>query len=424
MLVIVTTHPIQYQVPIWQALAQDGRVPFEVWYLTDFGVEPSHDREFGATFRWDIDTVSGYPYRFLRGAEGATPIDFWKCRALDNLGKLISDAGAKAVWIQGWQVFGYWQAAWAARSAGAALWLRAESNDLAVTPVWKNIVKRPVLSCLFTRIDRFFCIGAANRRLYQSYGVPESRLVAAPYVVDNERFSQQAQALRNRRTNIRRAWGIQDDAFCILFCGKFVAKKHPADLVRAVQMLQTDGRLSDAHLLFAGAGELGDALRAQCNVIFDRERAVFVSNNAAPNMPAASFTGFLNQTEISCAYVAADCLVLPSDEGETWGLVVNEALASGLPCIVSNACGCAEDLIDEAWRFPVGNVLRLGEALERLARLRPNVSGRVLPTVDDSVAAAVESYLDVDRSACDAEDRRNQSHAVIGVEATPSSPRR
>jgi hypothetical protein len=53
--------------------------------------------------------------------------------------------------------------------------------------------------------------------------------------------------------------------------------------------------------------------------------------------------------------VAADCLVLPSDHGETWGLLVNEALASGLPCLVSDACGCAEDLLGEEFSFPMGS---------------------------------------------------------------------
>ena len=63
MLAILTTHPIQYQVPLWQALARDGRVPFEVWYLTDHGTRRSRDREFGQTFAWDIDTLSGYTHR-------------------------------------------------------------------------------------------------------------------------------------------------------------------------------------------------------------------------------------------------------------------------------------------------------------------------------------------------------------------------
>ena len=76
MLAILTTHPIQYQVPLWQALARDGRVPFEVWYLTDHGTRRSRDREFGQTFAWDIDTLSGYTHRFLDVDQRATPSSF------------------------------------------------------------------------------------------------------------------------------------------------------------------------------------------------------------------------------------------------------------------------------------------------------------------------------------------------------------
>src|SRR5206468_2285855 len=57
------------------------------------------------------------------------------------------------------------------------------------------------------------------------------------------------------------------------------------------------------------------------------------------------FTGFLNQSEIVQAYLAADALVLPSDGEETWGLVVNEAMSCGRPCIVSDCVGCGPDLV-------------------------------------------------------------------------------
>src|SRR6185503_72403 len=119
MLAIVTTHPIQYQTPIWRALAADGHVPFEVWYLTDFGVRPSRDRQFDKTFQWDIDLLSGYPHAFLKTAAGATPADFWRCRLAENLRARVANAGVKALWIQGWQVAGYWQAARQAKAAGA-----------------------------------------------------------------------------------------------------------------------------------------------------------------------------------------------------------------------------------------------------------------------------------------------------------------
>ena len=85
--------------------------------------------------------------------------------------------------------------------------------------------------------------------------------------------------------------------------------------------------------------------------------------------PPASFAGFLNQSEIPGAYVAADVLVLPS-ESETWGLVVNEALACGLPCVVSDACGSAEDLViplDPRLCYPVGDVEALARAIQHAA---------------------------------------------------------
>lgn len=330
--------------------------------MSRHGIAPSADREFGRTFAWDIDLISGYPHRFLAGAERASPGSFWGCRLHEPLAPLLRQAGATALWLQGWQVAGYWQAAHAAKQAGVELWLRGESNDLAVTPLWKRPIKRMALAYLFGRVDRFLTIGAANRRLYRRYGVPDDRLFAAPYAVDNERFARQAEAARAQRTSLRRQWGIAEDAFCVLFCGKLIAKKRPLDLVRAAARLAEatppGGAMNQkVHLLFAGAGELEAALRAAC-----------------ATRPSASFAGFLNQTDISRAYAAADCLVLPSDATETWGLVVNEALASGLPCIVSDACGCAEDLATgkAVATFPVGDIEALAARIAACAARTPS----------------------------------------------------
>ena len=207
----------------------------------------------------------------------------------------------------------------------------------------------------FGRIDHFLFIGSANRRFYENYGVLQEKLHAAPYCVDNDMFGSRAKALLEKRQQIRCDWGIPHDAFCVLLAGKLIPKKRPFDILAALQdaRLQSLGR--PLHVLFAGSGELNADLQAACRVVYDAERRAdnFVgSYSANPRIPA-SFTGFLNQSEISKAYVAADCLVLPSDHRETWGLVVNEALASGLPCIASDACGCSEDLI-----APINSKLR------------------------------------------------------------------
>jgi glycosyltransferase involved in cell wall biosynthesis len=440
-LAILTTHPIQYQVPLWQALAQDGRVPFEVWYLTRHGVQASHDREFGKSFAWDLDMLSGYPHRFLDVHPGATPNTFWKCRLRESLGDRLRASGAKALWVQGWQVSAYWQAVWAAKQMGVEVWLRAESNDLAPTRLWKRGIKRLILGQFLRRVDRFLCIGTANRRLYQQYGVQDDRLYSAPYAVDNERFARQAEQIRKQpgevgdpvknpenftgqgglhgpgpsevanqrlhgpgKAEIRKAWGIPEDAFCVLFCGKFIPKKRPMDLVEALAIAgsqRSEVRGQRMVALFVGSGELGAQLRSACNVVFDAEAP---GSSPRPSTldprPMATFAGFLNQTEISRAYVAADCLVLPSDYGETWGLVVNEAMASGLPCIISDRCGCAEDLGSSGPNlvFPGGGVAALTDRLLKMASrpdsaVRP-ASVRQPPSLDETVATVISLYED------------------------------
>lgn len=284
----------------------------------------------------------------------------------------------------------YWQAAFAAKAIGAQLWLRAESNDLARPPWWKRPLKRVVLGELFRHVDAALYIGSANKRLYEKYGVPASRLHPAPYAVDNARFAAQAAGLRGERAKLRARWGIPPEAFCILFCGKFVRKKRPMDLVRAAAMLRRRHRPArGVHLLFAGSGELEAALRAACQVIAEP----LTKADPADPRPPATFAGFLNQTEISRAYVAADCLVLPSDSGETWGLVVNEALAGGLPCIVSDACGCVEDLISPEWIYRQGRIDSLAAKLENLRSESTPVSVKAPSSFDTTISSVVERYV-------------------------------
>ena len=405
MLAILATHPIQYQVPLWQALAKDGRVPFEVWYLTSHATKKSHDVEFGKEFSWDLDMLAGYPHKFLDVARGATPNSFWKCRLKEKLRDRLRKSGVRALWIQGWQVAAYWQAVREAKAASVEVWLRGESNDLrerttrprdnettgprsVVRGQWsggpKSWLKTVLLRQLFRRVDRFLYIGSANKRLYQKFGVPDEKLFPAPYAVDDARFARQAGALRGKRQELRDAWNIPRDAFVILFCGKFISKKRPMDLIAAAQLLRskqsgkgqeqsmlTSSRLplsaAKPHLLFVGSGDLGPQMRAACNVVFDAENLSSSLVTGHLSLPIASFAGFLNQTEISKAYVAADVLVLPSDYNETWGLVVNEAIASGLPCIISDRCGCAEDLglIAANAIYECGNIESLTRALMR-----------------------------------------------------------
>jgi glycosyltransferase involved in cell wall biosynthesis len=390
-LAVLATHPIQYQAPVWTSLAARG-VSFEVWYLTSHGVRPSLDPEFGRTFSWDVDTLSGHPHRFPEGRVPSALGGFRDVRLPADFRRRLAAGSVDALLVPGWHVLAYWQAVHLAHRLGIPVWLRGDSNDLKRDAPARRLVKRALLGRLFRRVDRFLCVGAANRRLYESYGVTADRLAWAPHAVDNVRFAAQARAARPDREALRRAWGIPPDAFSVAYVGKFIPKKRPGDVAAALRLLQALVPGRRFHGLFVGAGDQGGALREGCRVVYDAERGGSVADAADAAAPAATFTGFLNQTEISRAYVAADALVLPGVE--TWGLVVNEALASGLPCIVSDGCGSAEDLVvplDAALSFPVGDVRALAESVRHLAEHPVPAAAMQTGIARYSVAASVDT---------------------------------
>lgn len=357
MLAIVTSHPIQYQAPLWRALAATG-LKFEVWFLTPHAVQPTYDREFGRTFAWDTDLLTGYPHRFLPVRAGWRLDRFNGVRLERGWTALLREHGVTHLWVEGWRFATLWRAVFAAHRLGVNVWLRGENHDLQPPRhrlrAW---LRRLALAQFFRRVDRFLCIGTANRGFYRAHGIADSRFVSAPYCIDHENFTRTAAALRPRRAELRRRWQVPDDAWCVLFCGKLIPKKRPLDLVAAARQAKLPGG-RPLHLLFVGDGELRPALAAAL---------------ATPGAPGATLTGFLNQQEIPPALVAADCLVLPSDYWETWGLVVNEALAAGLPAIVSDRCGCAADLAAPQGPdhvFPCGDIPALARSLAAVA-LRP-----------------------------------------------------
>lgn len=370
MLAILATHPIQYQIPIWQRLAARGQVPFEVWYLTKHGVKPSLDVQFGKVLQWDLDLLGGYSARFPSGTVAEQLGGFWEVKLPADFRRLLMSGQIKALLVHGWNVRACWEAVYYAHRAGVRVWMRGESNDLKIDHGPRRLGKRWLLSRLLSQVDRFLYVGEANRRLYQGYGIGDERLVPGHYCVDNDRFAKQAHEILPRRQALRRAWGIPDEAFCLLYVGKFIPKKRPLDLVAAARLLAGSDADRRYHLLFVGSGELGDEVRQRCEVVFDADGTATAGGTPGGQRPRASFAGFLNQSEISKAYVAANALVLPSDPEETWGLVVNEAMASGLPCVVSAACGCAEDLVaplDPHLSYPCGDVTALAAAIRHLA---------------------------------------------------------
>jgi glycosyltransferase involved in cell wall biosynthesis len=170
--------------------------------------------------------------------------------------------------------------------------------------------------------------------------------------VDTSAFELDETARARLRSATRTALRIGPDQTVLLLSGKLVRRKRPDLLLQAIKHLPPERR-GRIHVLTLGSGEEQAALEA-------------LARESPP--VTVSWLGFQNQTRLSAYYHAADLLVLPSESGETWGLVVNEALHHGLPCVVSDAVGSAPDLIHPGITgeiFESGSAHSLALAVER-----------------------------------------------------------
>ncbi len=320
---MVTTHPIQYQVPWLRMLADSPGIDLQVF----FAMLPDHaeqGREFGVAFSWDTPLLGGYSHTVLDNRAPTPSLTTWAGCDTPGIKDALREGRFDAVIVNGWGSKSAVQALWACRRLGIPCIVRGEVNGLRARAGYKRLGHRLLLK----QYQAFLAIGQHNRRYYEGLGVPAESIFSTPYCVDNEHFATLAsQALDERsKSQLRAGLGLSSDAATFLFSGKFVDKKHPLDLINALRHLH-EQRGAAAQLLMVGDGPLRAELQRR-----------------AEGLPVV-FSGFLNQSEIARAYAASDCLVLPSDAGETWGLVVNEAMACGLPAIVSDQVGCAPDLI-------------------------------------------------------------------------------
>ncbi|MEO0296761.1 MAG: glycosyltransferase family 4 protein [candidate division WOR-3 bacterium] len=210
-----------------------------------------------------------------------------------------------------------------------------------------NSIYEKIKQFLVKHSDGFIPAGNAAKEYYKYLGAPDEKIFIAPFCADHHFFYNEYLRLKPLREEIKKKKGYQ--AITILYSGRFVWYKGIPYLLEAYNRLQKE--IDDIALILLGDGPE------------KKKYEDYVKNN---NLKNVFFEGFIQQESLPEYYIASDIFVLPS-LSETWGLVINEAMAFGLPVISTDAAGASYDLVKNGIN---GFVVKAGDSKELYTALK------------------------------------------------------
>jgi glycosyltransferase involved in cell wall biosynthesis len=239
---------------------------------------------------------------------------------------------------------------WSTRNRKPAIVMSASTELDADRQYIRESAKRQVVSLMSAGLAG----GTRAADYLARLGLRRGRIFTGYDVVDNAHFNAGAQAARSRPEATRAGLALPQAYF--LTCARFVQKKNLSALLKAYAHYRAGSEGAAWSLVLVGDGELKPALETEA-------RDLGIARDVV-------FPGFADYQSLPAYYGLAGAFILPSSI-EQWGLVVNEAMASGLPVLVSNRCGCAPDLVEDGvngFTFAPYDIAGLASLLTKTAR--------------------------------------------------------
>lgn len=367
-LAIISTHPIQYNAPWFKMLTEQNEIKLKVFYTWSQRQYDFFDKDFGKEIKWDIPLLDGYDFIFVSNtAKKPGNKNFWGIKTPSLISKVL-EFGPTHILVFGWNFHAHFKTMFYFKGKIPVLFrgdstlldydfknlvsvLKSVKSGNFITPSNKYLkykLRKGVLSFMYRYVDKALYVGTNNKDYFVTHGLKNHQLVFVPHAIDNDRFTDTSERnFKFQASEWRQELGIRDDDFVILFAGKLEQKKAPLLLIEA--FTQLNKQLTNAKLIIVGNGPQEEDIR-------DR----VARNKNIQLLP------FQNQTQMPLVYRLANVFCLPSmGPGETWGLAINEALASGIPVVVSSKVGCAIDLVtpEQGCSFEAGNISDLRNAL-------------------------------------------------------------
>lgn len=321
---VIATHPVHYFVPLYSELSRKTSA-CQVAFIEDATAwrDGHFDAGFSRKVKWDVPLLDGYDWidgRFeSTGSLRSMAVQSRQIRRF--LASWVTDFSPDVVLVPGWAPI-YVVCALKIHAMGVPIVIRPEARVPVSSFRWRTLFRR-----LFVRkASTAAVIGSASRDELRRLGMSDRQLFHSPYAIE-EPPELGAEEARQSRRLLRMQLGLSDEDVIYLFVGKLARYKGVERLLKAFAPI---GRSRQrAKLLVVGDGPDRDDLL---------ELALTLGIDSS-----VRWTGFVNQKDLHDYYRACDVFVLFSDE--TWGLVVNEAMAHGLPCIVSIGAGVSRDLV-------------------------------------------------------------------------------
>lgn len=345
-LVILTEIISPYRIPVFNALAQEKDIELHVIFLADTDPTQRDWLVYKNEIRFSYQVLPSWRRRY------------WDRNILLNRGLVaaLEQITPDVILCGGYNYIASWQAmAWARkRHVPFLAWVESTANDKRGGHALVESLKgRFMANC-----RAFVVPGKSSTEYVRDFNVPLENIFVAPNAVDVDFFSRSAEQARREAAFHRRRLQLPQHFF--LYVGRLVEEKGVFDLLAAYGSLGQDLR-DEFAMVFVGNGRAKSELAAQA---------------AKLGCGTVKFAGFVQREELPQYYALAEACILPTYT-DPWGLVVNEAMACGLPVIVSRAAGCARDLVEEKWNgFLVRSRHRdeLVSALEVIAR-NPEMRG-------------------------------------------------
>lgn len=331
-----------------------------------------------ATYGWH-DAQSAPPYDHVRVFQDATAEALSPDDVFDAVTAVLDRMQPDAVGINSYsQPDALACLAWCRRRRRTAVVMTDSKADDAPRAAWREALK----GRLVQQFDAALVAGTPHRAYLADLGLLASRIVTGYDVVDNAYFEREAETIRRDPASARALPGLDDPTPYFLASSRFLARKNLPVLLDAYRRYRAR---HDApwRLVLLGDGPLRSDLEQQ----IERD-----------GIGGVTLPGFRSFEELPAYYALAGAFVHPA-VADQWGLVVNEAMAAGLPVLVSTGAGCAIDLVEDGgngYRFVPDDPTALAEHLHTIATL-PDADRRRMAERSQAIIADYTPALFAER---------------------------